>query len=106
MEFTNEIVKHIGIYSINKKSGWRGELNLVAWNGREPKLEIREWSPDHDKCSKGVTFTSGEAERLFKLMKTIYEEVEVNARTNSGEKDVFNDSENSDANRATSGVEC
>jgi len=51
-----EIKKHIGVLSENAK-GWKKELNLVSWNEREPKYDIREWSPEHDNMGKGVTLT-------------------------------------------------
>ena len=62
---TFEIKKRIGVLSTSTK-GWSKELNLVSWNGREAKLDIREWSPDHEKMSKGVTLTNDEAVALCK----------------------------------------
>lgn len=56
---TYDIVQQIGILSISK-SGWSKELNLVSWNGAEPKYDIREWSPDHTKMGKGLTFNKEE----------------------------------------------
>lgn len=51
-----ELKEHLGILSESNK-GWTKELNLVSWNGGETKYDIREWDPDHEKMSKGVTFT-------------------------------------------------
>ena len=48
-----EITKKIGVLSENAK-GWTKELNLVSWNDRPAKLDIREWSPDHEKMGKGL----------------------------------------------------
>lgn len=48
--------------------GWKKELNLVSWNEREPKLDIREWSPDHTRMGKGVTLTREEGTRLAGLL--------------------------------------
>ncbi|MCL2440115.1 MAG: PC4/YdbC family ssDNA-binding protein [Treponema sp.] len=62
-----EITKHFGVIS-QEKSGWQKELNLVAWNGRAPKLDIRDWAPDHEKMGKGVTLTEGEAAALAELL--------------------------------------
>lgn len=64
-----EIVETIGILSENSK-GWTKELNLVSWNDREPKYDLREWSPDHEKMSKGLTFTLEEAKQLKELLET------------------------------------
>ncbi|MCL2801359.1 MAG: PC4/YdbC family ssDNA-binding protein [Treponema sp.] len=62
-----EITKHFGVIS-KEKSGWQKELNLVSWNGRAPKLDIRDWAPDHEKMGKGVTLTEGEAAALAELL--------------------------------------
>ena len=65
-EFSYEIIKTIAVLSTSK-SGWSKELNLVAWNGKEPKYDIREWSPEHDKMGKGITLSDDE----FAKLKTI-----------------------------------
>ncbi|MDR0320528.1 MAG: hypothetical protein LBI28_03425 [Treponema sp.] len=62
-----EVVKHFGVIS-SEKSGWQKELNLVSWNGRDPKLDIRDWAPEHEKMGKGVTLTEGEAAQLAELL--------------------------------------
>ena len=66
-EIQFEIVKNYGILS-EEKSGWRREFNLVAWNGRAPKFDLRDWSPDHQKMGKGVTLTREEVEGLSKIL--------------------------------------
>ncbi|ABR53997.1 seryl-tRNA synthetase-like protein [Methanococcus vannielii SB] len=71
-EVTFEIVKHIKILSESKK-GWKKELNLVSWNNNEPKYDIREWSQDHTKMSKGITITPEE----LKILKDILNEIEI-----------------------------
>ena len=62
-----EIKKHIGVLSTSAK-GWTKELNLLSWNDREPKYDIREWSPEHDKMGKGVTLSADEAAQLKHLL--------------------------------------
>ncbi len=64
---TFEIKKHIGVINESAK-GWTKELNLVSWNGGAPKYDIREWSPEHDKMGKGVTFTEEEIAKLRELL--------------------------------------
>jgi hypothetical protein len=66
-EIRFDIVKHYGVIS-SEKGGWTKELNLVSWSGRAPKLDIRDWSPDHKKMGKGVTLTEGEAAQLAELL--------------------------------------
>ena len=72
-EFKYEIVKELGVISENAK-GWRKELNLVSWNEREPKYDIREWSPDHDRMGKGVSLTEEEIVALAELIAARDEE--------------------------------
>ena len=62
-----EITKKIGVLSENAK-GWTKELNLVSWNDRPAKLDIREWSPDQEKMGKGITLTEEEGNALKKLL--------------------------------------
>lgn len=66
-EIKYEIVKHLGVIAESSK-GWTKELNLVSWNDREPKYDLREWSPDHQKMGKGVTLSNEEAGKLKKLL--------------------------------------
>ena len=63
-----EIIEEIGIISENAK-GWTKELNLISWNGANPKYDIRDWAPEHEKMGKGVTLTEEEAEKLKELLE-------------------------------------
>jgi hypothetical protein len=55
-EIKYEVIEKIGVISgVDKK--WQKELNLISWNGREPKYDIRDWDSSHEKMGKGVTFT-------------------------------------------------
>lgn len=67
-----EIKHHIGVISEGAK-GWRKELNLISWNGREPKYDIRDWAPEHEKMGKGTTLSNEEVENLYALLKKIME---------------------------------
>jgi len=68
-EFKYEIVENIALLSESSK-GWKKELNLVSWDGREPKYDIREWSPDGSKMGKGVTLSLEETAALKKALAT------------------------------------
>jgi len=65
-----EIVKKIGIVS-KSPSGWSKELNLISWNEREPKYDLRDWSPDGEKMGKGVTLTREELLALRDLLNSL-----------------------------------
>lgn len=67
-DITFEIKKEIGVLSESTK-GWKKELNLISWNGAEPKYDLREWSPEHEKMGKGITLTEEEIEKLKELLK-------------------------------------
>ena len=62
-----EIKEELGVISESLK-GWRKELNLVSWNGGEPKYDIRDWAPGHEKMGKGITLTKEEVQKLYKLL--------------------------------------
>ncbi|HLR52276.1 MAG TPA: YdbC family protein [Candidatus Avamphibacillus sp.] len=62
-----EVIEHIGVLSESPK-GWTKELNLVSWNGRDPKYDIRDWSPDKEKMGKGITLAEEEMENLKQIL--------------------------------------
>ena len=66
-EIKYEIIKHIGVLSESAK-GWTKELNLISWNGRESKYDIREWAPGREKMGKGVTLSEDELATLKGLL--------------------------------------
>ena len=44
-------------------------MNLISWNGGEPKYDLRDWAPDHEKMGKGLTMTEEEAKALLTLLE-------------------------------------
>jgi hypothetical protein len=69
-EIKYEIIKKVGTLSTSA-SGWAKELNLISWNDREPKYDLRDWSADHGKMGKGVTLSKVELLVLKELLNTI-----------------------------------
>ena len=69
-DFKYEIVERLGVISVSG-SGWSKELNHISWNEREPKYDIREWSPDRSKMSKGISFTRDEVAKLNAMLQDI-----------------------------------
>jgi hypothetical protein len=65
-----EIVEKIGVLSTSA-SGWTKELNLISWNDREPKYDIRDWSADGTKMGKGVTLSREELSALKELLNSM-----------------------------------
>jgi len=67
-EVTFKVVESLGVIS-DAGRGWKKELNLVSWNDRDAKLDIRDWSEDHQKMGKGVTLTRDEGAKLKELLE-------------------------------------
>ncbi len=66
-EIKFEIVEHIGVLSETAK-GWKTELNLVSWDGRDPKYDLRSWSENHEKMGKGITLSKIELSKLKEIL--------------------------------------
>ncbi|MED4226918.1 YdbC family protein [Neobacillus cucumis] len=64
-----EIIQTIAVLSENAK-GWKKELNLISWNGREPKFDIRDWSDNHEKMGKGITLSKEEIDKLKVILNS------------------------------------
>ena len=67
-EIQYEMVKEIAVLSAGD-SGYTKEINLISWNGKEPKYDIRSFSPNREKCGKGITLTADEAAALLKALQ-------------------------------------
>ena len=67
-EIQYEIVKEIAVLS-KGDSGYTKEINLISWNGREPKYDIRSFSPNREKCGKGITLNDDEAAALLEALQ-------------------------------------
>ncbi|HGL8711163.1 TPA: YdbC family protein [Streptococcus agalactiae] len=81
-EIQYEIVKEIAVLSASDSgytkeiavlsasdSGYTKEINLISWNGREPKYDIRSFSPNREKCGKGITLNADEAAALLEALQ-------------------------------------
>lgn len=69
-EIKYEIEKELGSIAESSK-GWKKELNLISWNGKDAKYDLREWAPDHEKMGKGVTLSADELKSLRDLLNTL-----------------------------------
>lgn len=69
-EIKFEIVRKIGVLSVSAR-GWSKELNLVSWNDRKPKYDIREWAPDGELMGKGITLSEEELVALRDLLSEL-----------------------------------
>lgn len=65
-DITFEVKEHLGV--IDKfPTGWTKELNLISWNGQAPKFDIRDWSPNHERMSRGITLHHRELKKIVDL---------------------------------------
>ena len=73
-EVTFEIMEHIGVLDTydNREQAWTKEVNIVSWNGGPAKIDIRDWSADHERMSRGITLTEEQAENLTKALSDRY----------------------------------
>ena len=68
-EIQYEIVKEIAVLSASD-SGYTKEINLISWNGREPKYDIRSFSPSRDECGMGSTLNADGGAALCEANQT------------------------------------
>ncbi|WP_319200082.1 PC4/YdbC family ssDNA-binding protein [uncultured Ilyobacter sp.] len=65
-----EIIETLGVIGEGAK-GWNKEVNLISWNGRAPKIDIRDWDENHEKMGKGITLSKEEAAKLLEILSEI-----------------------------------
>ena len=83
-----EIVERLGVLA-SHSTGWRKELNIIRWNGGLPKFDIRDWSPDHEHMSRGITLHMKEGKHAAMLILShLGEDEEKGFDTEGGENDV------------------
>ena len=70
MEIKYEIIEQVGVLSESEK-GWKKEINLISWNEKEPKYDIRDWAPEHKKMGKGITLSIEELKNLKSILNNI-----------------------------------
>ncbi|HBC95400.1 MAG TPA: hypothetical protein DC034_01225 [Clostridium sp.] len=65
-----DIVKSLGILSEGSR-GWKKEVNVMSWNGRKAKMDIRDWDENRQKMGKGITLNKEEILKLKDLLNEI-----------------------------------
>lgn len=69
--FKYEITERIAILSESGK--WTKELNMVSWNNRPPKYDLRSWNHGEGKIGRGITLTFEEIKNLKEVFDAIIE---------------------------------
>ena len=88
--FSYKVIANVGTLA-QYPNGWSKEVNIVSWNEGPAKMDIRDWSEDHEKMSRGITLTADEAQRLIESVQardaiTRLENMTKPARTNDYER--------------------
>lgn len=68
-DLTYEIVETIGVLG-ESANGWKKELNLVSWNGRDPVYDLRTWNGTHERMGKGITLAPDEIKMLKEILNS------------------------------------
>ena len=69
-EIKFEIIEKLGAIGEGTK-GWKKEVNLISWNSRKPKIDIRDWDEEHEKMGKGITLSKDELIALKEILDSI-----------------------------------
>ena len=67
----SEVLEEIGVIG-QKKDGCTREVNIGACNNGPAKGDVRDWDPNHNRMSKGITLLEEEAENLVKVLARRY----------------------------------
>ena len=64
-----DVIEEIAVL-YESQAGWTKELNIISWNGDEPKYDVRWWNPDKTQLGKGFTLTANELSKLKVILDT------------------------------------
>ncbi len=65
-----DIKKNLGVIG-EGSGGWKKEVNIVSWNERSPKIDIRPWDSEHKKMGKGITLSREEIKALKEIINSL-----------------------------------
>lgn len=65
-DFSYNIVRNLAVLS--QRGNWNLELNLISWGGRPATYDLRKWSLDHSKMSKGISLSKSELDALAEYL--------------------------------------
>jgi hypothetical protein len=69
-DFKFDIKKTLGTISESAK-GWKREVNLMTWNNKKVKIDIREWDENHEQMGKGITLNKEELKQLKDILNKV-----------------------------------
>lgn len=72
MAFKFEVEKELGAIQENRNAqGMRMELNLVSFNDRKAKYDIRPWDVKHEMMGKGISLSKEELVKLKEILNSL-----------------------------------
>ncbi len=80
-----DLIKELAV--LKESNGYRKVVNIISWNGAEPKLDIHEWTPENHCTKKGFTLSDEEAKLLLNTLQDYFESKEKPAKEESTEQD-------------------
>ena len=66
-ELKYDVKKNLGVLG-RETNGWSKKINLISWNERNAKADIRDWDASNEKMRKGITLTKAELIDLKKIL--------------------------------------
>lgn len=69
-DFKFDIKESLGTISVSAK-GWKREVNIMTWNNKKAKVDIREWDEKHEQMGKGITLNKEELKQLKDILTKI-----------------------------------
>ena len=69
-EIKYDILKKLGTLSESSK-GWKKEVNIISWNNKNAKIDMRDWDEEHIKMRKGITLNKTELKQLKEILNQI-----------------------------------
>lgn len=67
--FNYKIVEHIG--TLKHAGNYATELNIISFNGGEPKYDLRKWDKPANRMYKGISLSKEEIKTLKDLLNEI-----------------------------------
>lgn len=73
MAYTDfEIIKTLVVFPPERNGIWHKELNLISWNGKMPKYDLRSWTENHEQMTKGITLTKEQMKEVAIVIMSDY----------------------------------
>ena len=68
-----EIIKHLGDLS-DVRGDYQIKVNLISYNGRRPKIDIRRWNMSSGNAAQGIALSDEEAMDLKNILEIYFRE--------------------------------